>query len=452
MAFAAPAVLNDPGFQLSFAATLGLVLYGEPLTRWFVRLASRWLPSAQAEKLGGPVSEFFLLTLAAQLTTLPVIIYHFQRVSISSFFVNPLILPVQPAVMILGGVAVLVGLVSLPLARPLATLAWVLTAYTIRVVEWAGDFAWGVYLPGAVSLGGVACMYALMFSLTGFQLRTEPGSRRTLPAPLLLAGVILLAVITWRQVLTAPDGRLHVMMLDVDGGDALLIQTPHGRTLLVDGGPSAARLSDALGHWLPPGGRELDGLVLGAAYDQQLAALPLTIERFPPAAVYWAGLPTASRSARLLQEALLEQDIPVIEAEAGMALALGDGAQLRWEAVTRRGSVLQLVWNDFQALFPIGLDLQSLRQLKADHLPGPVSALLLAESGYAPLNPADWLTSLDPQLVLVSVQAGNPDGLPSTETMEHLAGRTILRTDQHGWVHLETDGRRLWVQAAEQGK
>jgi competence protein ComEC len=109
-----PILLWDVGFQLSFMATLGLVLYAGPLSQAFTRLASARLPQATVERLTHPVGEYFLFTLAALLTTLPVTVYHFQRLSLSSLVANPLVLPAQPPVMVLGGLAVLLGLIFQP--------------------------------------------------------------------------------------------------------------------------------------------------------------------------------------------------------------------------------------------------------------------------------------------------------------------------------------------------
>jgi competence protein ComEC len=110
MALIDPYVLWDVGFQLSFAATLGLVLYGTPSQAALASMAGRVLPPAEAQRLASLVGEYFLFTLAAQLTALPVTIAHFQRLSLSALIANPLILPVQPAVMVLGGLAVVLGL------------------------------------------------------------------------------------------------------------------------------------------------------------------------------------------------------------------------------------------------------------------------------------------------------------------------------------------------------
>jgi len=138
-----PNILWDAGFQLSFAATLGLVLYAEPLQTWFTNLLARRLPLDRARRLAGPAGEYLLFTLAAQVMTLPVIAYHFQRISLLSVLANPIILPAQPAVMVLGGLAVLLGMLWQPLGQVVGYLAWPFIAFTIRAVEWLATFPGG---------------------------------------------------------------------------------------------------------------------------------------------------------------------------------------------------------------------------------------------------------------------------------------------------------------------
>jgi hypothetical protein len=90
-----------------------------------------------------------------------------------------------------------------------------------------------------------------------------------------LAGLAILAVLVWREAFAAPDSKLHLWVLDVSrgslSGEGLLIQTPEGRHLLINGGPSASRLSDALGRSCPCD-RALDVLVAGVQ-NGQLQAL-----------------------------------------------------------------------------------------------------------------------------------------------------------------------------------
>jgi len=110
-------------------------------------------------------------------------------------------------------------------------------------------------------------------------------------------------------------------------------------------------------------------------------------------------------------------------------------------SLTRRGAVLLLEWQSFRLLLPVGLDFESMQELMQDpaHSSG-VTALLLTEGGYAPLNPPEWIAAWNPRVVLLSVAAGDQDGLPHPETLAALGDIPLLRTDRNGWIHLSTDG------------
>jgi Competence protein len=209
------------------------------------------------------VGEYVLLTFAAQITTLPVIAYHFNRISLVAFLVNPLILPAQLPVMIVGGLALLVSLVFQPLGQLLAYLAWPFVVFTIRVVEFFAPIPGAMLQLGQVALPLILIYYALLFAWTFARpsLRSRFSSLKAdcIRPGVALLGLGLVVVLVWRSALATPDGRLHLEMLDVGSGDAFLIHTPAGRYVLVDGGPSARALSDALGRRLPPAICKLPG-------------------------------------------------------------------------------------------------------------------------------------------------------------------------------------------------
>jgi competence protein ComEC len=455
-----PYVLWDVGFQLSFAATLGLVLYAEPLQLGFEKLALRRLSAEYVERMSGPVSEYFLMTLAAQVTTLPIIMYHFQRLSFSAFLVNPLILPAQPPIMTLGGAAVMLALVSFPLGRLAAPLVYPFVLYTVRLVEWAaGAFGPGLYL-GRVALPLVLGFYALLFGWTwlaqqppdhpwrarlrGWRDASGGALRVALPV-----GLLLLSVLVWRAAFDAPDGKLHATLLDVGDGEALLIESPTGRFVLVQGGSSPSSLSDGLGRRLPLFDRRLDALVVAAPGDEQIGALADTLPRFPPGMVLWAGPTHGEREARYLQGVLAEAGIAEVQAETGQALDLGGGGRLEVLAAGPRGAVLLLEHGRFRMLLPLGIDFELLESLGDDPRLKDLPVLLVADSGYGPSNPPEWLDALNPQLVLLSVAADDYQGRPDPAVLETVDGRNMLRTDRNGWVEVSTDGEQLWVEVEQ---
>ena len=121
-------------------------------------------------------------------------------------------------------------------------------------------------------------------------------------------------------------------------------------------------------------------------------------------------------------------------------------AALRVLTVGRRGASLLLEWDRFRLLLPLGANSEDVESLEYGKSVGRFSALLLGDSGYFPSSPPEWLANLQPEVVLISVSAGDKEGLPSPETLELLQGYTLLRADRNGWIELTTDGEQMWVE------
>jgi competence protein ComEC len=130
-----PRTLWDLGFQLSFAATLGLILLAPPMQEGLESWLRKWLSETIAKQALDVLNDALVITLAAQIMATPVILYTFGRLSLVSLLTNLLILPAQPALLIWGAFATLLGFVWLPAGRILAWVAWLFLTYTVRVVE-----------------------------------------------------------------------------------------------------------------------------------------------------------------------------------------------------------------------------------------------------------------------------------------------------------------------------
>ncbi len=130
-----PRTLWDVGFQLSFAATLGLILLVSPMQEVLESWLCKWLPEIKVKPVVNVLNDALIITLAAQIMTTPIILYTFGRLSLVSPLTNLLILPPQPILMIAGGIATLLGLVWLPMGRVMGWVAWLVLTYTVRVVE-----------------------------------------------------------------------------------------------------------------------------------------------------------------------------------------------------------------------------------------------------------------------------------------------------------------------------
>ncbi|HLB49477.1 MAG TPA: ComEC/Rec2 family competence protein [Anaerolineales bacterium] len=445
-----PGSLWDVGFQLSATATLGLVVYAEPLTRAATRLLTRFTSSQTAEWFTNIVGEFSILTIAAQITTLPLIAYYFHQISLISLFANLLVLPVQPPVMILGGLAAIGAMIAKPVGAILYWLAWPFVTFTIVVVEMLAKAPLAAIPIDRFPLAALAGMYAVLIGLTWLAGR-EPNQRPPwLPSVsgwvsslgLAIAAIGTLAV--WNLYLHQPDGRLHVTFFDVGHGDAALIQTPSGRYALIDGGPSPNALAESLGRSLPAGTRALDLVVAAAPEPGSLGGLPALLDRYTLGRVVLAGDAQRSAAYREWTEGLKTRSVPTLTAEVGQRFDLGDGVMLTVIATGPDGATLRLDYGNASFLFPIGLDAKASTDLAASGQITPITVLLAPDHGDQNSISALFLDAAQPSAVVIAIGGGNN---PDEQTMKLFGERTKLRTDQRGAISFATDGKQLWAEA-----
>ncbi len=148
-----PLTLWDIGFQLSFMATLGLILFTPTIGTRFEQLLNRGLAQEQTRRVMGVLNDALIVTLAAQVTTLPVIVYYFGRVSLISLVTNFLILPAQPPIMTGGMATLAAGLAWEPLGRGLALIPWLFLTYTTAVVRLTAGVPFASAETGALGRG-----------------------------------------------------------------------------------------------------------------------------------------------------------------------------------------------------------------------------------------------------------------------------------------------------------
>ena len=431
----------DIGFQLSAAATLGLILYAQPLEERTIRWMRRWVSEEQAHRMVGPISEFFLFTLAAQVMTLPLIAYHFGGFSWITFLANPLILPPQPLVLILGGLALLLGMILPGLGQAAALLALPFVRYTIRMVTWLSQLPdGGLTLPDFHSLWLVV-FYAVLFGLTLFpQEQKRQFLGKLQPAMLGILALTGLTVMVWTRVLVRPDGLLHLTLLDEEG--TLLVQAPGGGVGLIGGGASPSQLRESLGVRLPPGRLQVDWVILASTARADLNGLLGGLHPDKIGGVLWGGDPEANQTSRRVYSQFREADVPISGIAAGQSLDFGEGVRLGVLEISEKGAVFWLEWKDFSAVLPTG-------KVNSGWLavPGPPDVVLLPEDMPVDDFPLTVLNDWSPAVILLPLHSSDVPINGEHELASLLQGYPWLTSLDHGWVQVSTDGAQVWATA-----
>ena len=407
----------DVSFQLSFTAVLGLVVFGSPLQAGFSKWVANWLGEEKAARISGPVSEYFLFTLAAQLTTLPVIALQFKRISLISLLSNPLILPVQPAILQAGLVATIAGFIHPLLGQFCALFTWPLLAYTNFIVTSLAKIkgASMTLHPAAATWILLAVLIVLLaFLLRNFFKKQFGGTASLWIITLLAAG----GFSVWSLIAHRPDGRLHLRLVDTGGSSSLVVQTPAGNTLLFDLQDDARETSAALTPLLSPWQFHLDALVLTRPLKESALADFNDMVRVNSLLTSNAVLrPAEGAHSLVLPEGVALAALPVgepLELEPGLSLTvIGESAEV---------AAFALEYRQVTLLIPAGVDYALLKEEFPDLFDQP-DILLLAPEDVSYIPPRLW-AELNPAVLLWNSRETSPYSGANAFTVEN--GVSIL--------------------------
>lgn len=157
-------LVHDPGFQLSFLATLGLILLSPYIEKRFTKIP----------EIAG-MRGFVTATIATQIMVLPLLLYHTGLFSVVSVLVNVLVLPMVPVAMLLTFLTGMLGMVSYTLGTLVGFLAYVSLAYIIKVAEIFGAFPLASFSVSSFPFWVVALAYGGIALVIVYFLRKDGG-------------------------------------------------------------------------------------------------------------------------------------------------------------------------------------------------------------------------------------------------------------------------------------
>jgi competence protein ComEC len=408
------------------------------------------------------LSDAIIVTFAAQLWVLPIILHNFRQFSLVSLLSNALIVPAQAGVMTLGGAATILGLIFHPLGQVLAWVAWLPLAWTVFVVRRTAGWPWAAVDIGGFSLGLAALFYGVLIALwivrgSSFSTqRSEKPLAKRLPMKAILGTLAVVALLVRLALFTLPDGRLHVSFLDVGQGDSILIESPSGHQILVDGGPGPAAVTSALGKAVPFWDHSLDLVILTHPQDDHLSGLIGVLERYQVGLFLDSGEECASEACQRFWELVEGKETPYRKVEGGMRVELGDGVRIEIlhppsallrgtpSDVNNNSVVLKVTMGRASFLLTGDIEEVGERALLASGQPLRSLVLKAPHHGSATSLTPPFLREVSPQLVIISV-GENRFGHPAPETLAKLSSLTTLRTDEEGAIEVVTDGERYWV-------
>lgn len=478
-----PQILWTASFQLSFLAMAGLIFIAPPImTQGRKGIIATMGEDGAAVSIANIITDSFSVTLGAIIGVWPLVAYYFGIVSFVGPLATFLALPALPGIIITGALAGGLGLIALPAAQVIGWLAWLFLSYMPLVVSGFAaiplsfievgsvdpPLIWVYYLTIAIVIwlntNRQKLTNLMPKAATWLKSGTDKSVNFTsrLPRKWVIPPLLVVAILVSFTAATMPDNNLHVSVLDVGEGDAILIQTPAHQDILVDGGPNPQLISLGLGDKMPFWDRTIDLVILTHPHSDHLTGLFEVLNRYRVKQVLYPDLDYDSplyydEWLKLLEE----KNIKCTIAQAGQQIDLGEGVVIRVlnpqiplltgteSDIDNNGVVLRLSLGQASFLLTADIWRESEFELIARRAALASTVLKVGHHGSDTSTTDEFLAVVNPQIAIISVDKDNRFGHPSDEVMdrlqERLGSENIYRTDKQGTIEFITDGEKLWV-------
>ena len=472
-----PQILGDASFQLSFLAMSGLIFIFPPLQSLGRRAVKATLgEDGAAVTTANIITDSFSVTLGAIIAVWPLIAYYFGIISFVAPLATFFALPALPGIIITGALGGVLGFIALPIAQVVGWLAWLFLSYMLLVVSGfaalplsslevasiEGNLIWIYYLGLALILW-LSRQRRAVSTLTSVKSGVNKISNFTsnLPKKWVIPPLLVIAILVSFTAATMPDDRLHLSVLDVGEGDAILIQTTAHQDILVDGGPSPQAIGLELGKKLPFWDRTIELMVLTHPHSDHLTGLVEVLRRYKVKQVLSPNLDDDSSTYNEWLKLIKEKNIEHTIAQAGQKIDLGEGAVIKvlnpkrllltgtGSDIDNNGVVLRVNMDEISFLLTADIWREAEFELITRRADLNSTVLKVGHHGSDTSTTPEFLAAVNPRLAVISAGADNRHGHPSPEVMERLreklGSENIYRTDEQGTIEFITDGERLWV-------
>ena len=274
---------------------------------------------------------------------------------------------------------------------------------------------------------------------------------------LLVIVAIALLVLGINIFRTLPDGKLHLIFCDVGQGDGILLKTPKGDKVLIDGGPDDSVLS-CLGKFMPFYDRNLELMVLTHPQADHMTGLVSVFERYNVEKVLRTTAVNKTAGFEEFRKAEISEKSQEFKALSDSKINLDTNltATILWPSPGNLASVadlndtaivLRVDFGQFCALLTADAGNFVWAQLSAAGKLSRCYLLKVAHHGSKNATNEQFLESVSPKIAVISVGINNLYGHPHKQVIEELQRHRIqvLRTDQKGTIEIVSDGKKVEV-------
>lgn len=436
-----PLLLLQAGFQLSFLAVFAIAIAG----RWMIEqldIKRAWMKTITA-------------SLAIQLITLPIILFHYYQYPVYSMVLNLIVVPMMGFILISGITSIALGTVS----AAVSVLALGAGHYVITFYDWIcrlfERLPSAVLVVGQPKLWQISSYYAILLVLYGLY----RSGRLSVIEKRKWSLLVLLGMLFLKQ--PAVSG-LQVTFLDVGQGDGFVLQTSQ-HTMLFDGGSSSVKElgKKRLEPYLKAKGISVIDYAFVSHGDQDhISGLCYLLEEGREISVKHLILPyhgSYDEAYHQLAETAKRSGSEIWWLRAGDSIQAGDlvieslypPPQAVIAERNDHSPLLLVSYNQFKMLLTgdmgSGREAEALADQQIIDKITHIDLLKVAHHGSKNSNSEQWVTVTAPTWAVISYGAANSYGHPHQEVRSRFKdqGTAVWETARQGAVTLSTDGRKI---------
>lgn len=432
-----PFLLQDAGFQLTYAATFSIILFYPALLNKMPKLPLR-------------LSEIFAVTLTAQIGVLPIMVCSFNRVALASLVLNFFALPLVGLIMGLGFIFVFFSFI-LPFLGQISAAA---------VHHSIGIFMKAVSLFDAAAFLSYRLPSPPFWVVLGYivfllLLKAPKKCKGQFPVTVFFFSAFLLIMLTYPFSPSQPHFR--VTFIDVGQGDSILIEFPGGKTMLVDGGGTPEDTFDIGEYVVCPflwkkGLKKVDTVVLTHAHPDHMNGLKAVAGNFDIGEVWESCSPEDNPAYQKFREAVARKTT-LKRLFRGENLTVG-GVSIQvlhpppcpnpvFQAHNNQSMVLKLTYGRLSVLLTGDIEKEAELSISSSGLETKSFILKVPHHGSRSSSSLMFIGNTNPSIGVISVGAGNRYLLPHEQIIRRYRsfGIALYRTDRHGAVEISSDGK-----------
>lgn len=463
-----PLQLYDPGFQMSYLTVITIVLLmpfaTKHIQKWEEQVPA-YLPAAASIRfLLRQSAVCFFLALTAQIGVAPLIVCYFYEVSLVSILTNMIVVPLVFFVLAIGMGFLIAAILHPWLAFPFALVLKPLVEFIVATVTLFASIPYSCWHTPPIPLPLVILYYLLIWSSVWDIRNIGNKVIRRFVSPRQKAAIVSAVCIPllFLGTILQPDKiNLTITFLDVGQGDACVIESPSGKTFIVDTGNLLEDVQDDMGRRvLYPylryrGINNVEMIALTHPHADHIGGTISLLQRFHVATLLDNGEPSIENLVHEIGREARRYGTSVRVARANQTLDFGDGVKATIlapteEAVLRGDTnnasiVLRLTYGKTSVLLTGDAEEKQENELVAAGGELKCDILKVAHHGSRTSSTTPFLQKAKPDLAVMSLGRRNTYGHPSPEVVQRFGAfqTKLFRTDISGAVVFVSDGVRF---------